>query len=62
MHFTTIYNASVEIISHQCMAACGSGCYGSCCHRHAVMGEELCCYQWPEEKYLRELILVSLSM
>ena len=27
-------------------------------HRHAVMAEEQCCYQWPEAKYLKESISV----
>ena len=31
-------------------------------HRHAVMAEELSCYQWPEAKYLKELISVCLMI
>lgn len=31
-------------------------------HRHAVMVGELSCYQWPEAKYLKELISVCLVM
>ena len=30
-------------------------------HRHAVTAEELSCYQWPEAKYLKELISVCLT-